>query len=345
MPASTRVSGCIKPAKTKRAIDVSLEQLEKPPRLKPLTGTTESRRRLASAMDNSRALMTSVARDKFALLGIIFLLVIVLSAILAPWVAPMDPNDGDIARRLKPPAWESGDWSNLLGTDQQGRDLLSRIIWGSRSSLIIGLSVVAVAGSFGTLIGLLAGYFGGKVDSLLMRLTDIQTAFPGLLLALLILTMVGPSVPALIIVLSINGWMVYARMMRGQVLTLREMPFIEAARAIGANHRRVMFRHLLPNLASPLLTLGTLEFARIILAESILSFLGLGVQPPDMSWGLIIADASDYFQTNWWFSTFPGLAIALTVLSVNVVASWLRTHADPLQRSRRAGQAKDVGGH
>jgi ABC-type dipeptide/oligopeptide/nickel transport system permease subunit len=322
---------------------LSLEQLEKTSPAKVLTGPGESRRRVASAFDGSRGLMLSVARDKFALIGILFMLVIIISAVFAPWVAPMDPNDGDIARRLKPPAWESGDWSNLLGTDQQGRDLLSRIFWGGRSSLVIALSVVVLAGSFGTLIGLLAGYFGGKVDTLLMRLTDVQTAFPGLLLALLILTMVGPSVTALIIVLSINGWMVYARMMRGQVLSLREMPFIEAAQAIGANHRRVMFRHLLPNLASPLLTLGTLEFARIILAESILSFLGVGVQPPDMSWGLIIADAADYFQTNWWFSTFPGLAIALTVLSVNVVASWLRTQADPLQRSRRS--ANNAQGH
>ena len=308
-------------------------QVESSPNIGP--GVSESRRRLASALDSGRSLMTSVARDKIALAGFIFLLIIILSAIFAPVVAPHDPTDGDIARRLKPPAWESGDWNYILGTDTQGRDLLSRIIWGSRASLIVGVSVVLLAGTFGTMVGMVAGYFGGWADSILMRLTDIQTAFPGLLLALLILTMVGPSLPALVIVLSINGWMVYARMMRGQCLSLREMPFIEAATSIGATHRRILWRHVLPNLASPLLTLSTLELARIILAESILSFLGLGIQPPDVSWGLIISDASDYFHTNWWFATFPGLAIALTVLSVNVVASWLRTNADPTQRSRK----------
>jgi peptide/nickel transport system permease protein len=279
--------------------------------------------------------MTAVARDKIALAGLLFLVLILVAAFFAPWVAPHDPTDGDIARRLKAPAWESGDWSYILGTDQQGRDLFSRIIWGSRASLLVGVTVVILAGTFGTLIGLLAGYFGGITDSILMRLTDTQTAFPGLLLALLILTMVGPSIPALIVVLAINGWMVYARMMRGQVLTIREMPFIEAATALGLTHRRIMLRHVLPNLASPLLTLSTLELARIILAEAILSFLGMGVQPPDVSWGLIMADAQDYFQTAPWFSTFPGLAIALTVLSVNVVASWLRVQADPTQRSKR----------
>ncbi len=167
-----------------------------------------------------------------------------------------------------------------------------------------------------------------------MRLTDVQTAFPGLLLALVILTMIGPSVENIIVVLAINGWMVYARMTRGIMLSLREVPFIEAARTIGCRNGRIIFRHALPNLISPLLTLSMLEMARIILAEASLSFLGLGIQPPDASWGLMIAEGRKYFVTAWWLVTFPGLAIALTVFGINLVASWLRVVSDPYQRYR-----------
>jgi len=275
-------------------------------------------------------------RDRVALLGVLIVLTIVFAAGAAPLIAPHDPTRQNLARRLTPPAWVAGGNSKyLLGTDQLGRDILSRIIYGGRVSLTVGLSVVAIAGSFGILIGLISGYFGGRTDDILMRLTDIQTAFPGLLLALTIITMIGPSVRNIIIVLSINGWMVYARITRGIMLSLREMPFIEAARVIGCRHRRIIFHHALPNLLSPLLTLGTLELARIILAEASLSFLGLGVQPPAASWGLMIADGHQYITRGWWLVTFPGLAIAITVFGINLVASWLRTYADPTQRYRQ----------
>lgn len=285
---------------------------------------------------NLRSLLQDLVRDRVALLGILIALTVALTAIAAPQIAPHDPTKQNIAKRLTPPVWAPGGEARyLLGTDQLGRDVLSRIIYGSRISLAVGLSVVAIAGSFGILIGLISGYFGGRTDDVLMRLTDIQTAFPGLLLALTIITMIGPSVTNIIIVLSINGWMVYARITRGIMLSLREMPFIEAARVIGCNPLRIIFRHALPNLLSPLLTLGTLELARIILAEASLSFLGLGVQPPDASWGLMIAEGHQYITRGWWLVTFPGLAIAITVFGVNLVAGWLRTYSDPTQRYRQ----------
>lgn len=276
-----------------------------------------------------------VVQDRVALIGAVIFAGFVIMAIFAPILAPFDPGAQDILVRLKPPFFMAhsvpGHW---LGTDNLGRDILSRLIHGARVSLFVGLSVVAVAGSVGTVLGLISGYFGGKVDDLIQRITDIQTAFPGLLLALTILTMVGPSVTNIVIVLSINGWMVYCRMVRGQVLSLREQQYVEAAQSVGCKSRSIIFSHILPNLASPLLTLAILEMARVILAEAILSFLGMGVQPPDSSWGLMIAEGHDYLDTAWWLITLPGIAVALAVLSINVLASWLRTAADPAQRFR-----------
>lgn len=253
-------------------------------------------------------------------------------------MAPHDPAEQDLAHRLWPPAWiEKGAMDHLLGTDQLGRDILSRMIFGSRVSLIVGACVVLVAGGVGTTLGLIAGYYGGRIDNLIMRLVDLQTAFPGLLVALAIITMIGPSVRNIIIVLSINGWMVYARMIRGTTLGLRNSLFVDAARSIGCRNNRIIFLHMLPNLASPLITLGTLELARIILAEAVLSFLGMGIQPPASSWGLMINDGHTYITLAWWLVTFPGIAIALTVLSVNLVATWLRAISDPLQRQKQFG--------
>ena len=280
-----------------------------------------------------RKLLGALSRDRVALLGLILVVGVVAMAIFAPLLAPHDPTEVNISQRLLPGIWDSeGSASYLLGTDQLGRDILSRIIYGSRVSLVIGLAVVLAAGTFGILIGLISGFYGGRVDEVLMRITDIQTAFPGLLLALTIITMIGPSVQNLIIVLALNGWMVYARITRGIMLSMRELPYMDAARVIGCRNRRIIFLHALPNLMSPLLTLSTLELARIILAEATLSFLGLGVQPPDASWGLMIADGHDYITRAWWLVTVPGIAIALTVFGVNLVASWLRVYSDPTQR-------------
>ncbi len=287
-------------------------------------------------LQNLRNLLSELCRDRIALLGLLIMVAVISMALFAEWLAPQDPTAVNIMQRLMPPAWDSqGSTTYLLGTDQLGRDILSRIIYGSRVSLLIGLGVVLIAGSFGIFLGLISGFYGGRVDEILMRVTDIQTAFPGLLLAMTIITMIGPSVQNLIIVLSINGWMVYARITRGIMLSLRELPYMDAARVIGCRNRRIIFFHALPNLLSPLLTLSTLELARIILAEATLSFLGLGVQPPDASWGLMIADGHDYISRAWWLVTLPGLAIAITVFGVNLVASWLRVYSDPTQRVRQ----------
>lgn len=280
-------------------------------------------------------LASELRRDSVGLVAVGVVLAFVAVAILAPIIAPHDPNATAIIDRLKPPFWmEKAVPGHVLGTDSLGRDVLSRVIHGARASLTVAVMVVLVAGSIGTLLGVIAGYRGGRVDQLISRVTDVQTAFPGLLLALVILTMLGPSVTNLIISFSVNGWMVYARTARGQVLSLREQQFIEAAISIGCRDRTIVFRHLLPNIASTFLTLATLELARIILAESALSYLGMGVQPPEVSWGLMIADGETYMTTSPWLIIAPGAAVALLVLAVNVVASWLRTVADPVQRSR-----------
>jgi ABC-type dipeptide/oligopeptide/nickel transport system permease subunit len=284
------------------------------------------------------SMLGKLMQDKVALAAAAYLMLLLIAAVFAPYVAPHDPTEQDLAHRLWPPAWtEKGTANHLLGTDQLGRDILSRMIHGSRISLVVGVFVVLVAGGVGTVVGLVSGFYGGRIDNVLMRLVDLQTAFPGLLVALAIITMIGPSVRNIIIVLSINGWMVYARMIRGTALGLRNSLFVDAARSIGARNGRIIFLHMLPNLASPLITLATLELARIILAEAVLSFLGMGIQPPASSWGLMINEGHPYITMAWWLVTFPGAAIALTVLSVNLVATWLRAISDPMQRQKQFG--------
>jgi peptide/nickel transport system permease protein len=201
-------------------------------------------------------------------------------------------------------------------------------------SLLVGTAVVIIAGTFGVIMGLLAGYRGGRTDSFIMRWIDTQVAFPGLLLALIILAVIGPSMITVIIVLALNGWMVYGRMTRGAVLSVRQTAYVEAAEIVGCSGQRVIFRHILPNLTSPLLTLAILEFARIVLAEAALSFLGLGIQPPATSWGLDVATGKDYIFRGWWLVTMPGIAISITVLAINLVASWMRLISDPQEREK-----------
>ena len=274
--------------------------------------------------------------DKPAFFGLAILVLLVLMAIFAPLLAPYDPAAQSLIDRLKPPVWQDGgSWEHLLGTDHLGRDMLSRIIHGSRISLIVGVSVVVLAGGFGVTFGMISGYFGGRIDAVCMRIVDTLIAFPGLLLALVILAVIGPSMTTVIVVLALNGWMVYARMTRGIVLSVRQLPYVDAAEMVGMNFVRVMMRHILPNLVSPLLTLGILEFARIVLAEAALSFLGLGIQPPATSWGLDVANGKDYLYIAWWLVTLPGLAIAITVLAINLVASWARVSSDPQEREKR----------
>jgi peptide/nickel transport system permease protein len=276
-----------------------------------------------------------IRHDKAGLIGLTLVLLLVALAVFAPLLAPHDPAAQNLRARLLPPVWlDKGSWTYLLGTDHLGRDVLSRLVYGSQVSLAVGAGVVLLAGGFGTVMGLLAGYYGGRTDAFIMRWVDTQVAFPGLLLALIILAVVGPSMTSLIVVLSINGWMVYARMVRGSVLSVRQLPYVEAAEMVGCRPRRVIFRHILPNLVSPLLTLAILEFARIVLAEAALSFLGLGVQPPATSWGLDVANGKEYMFRAWWLVTFPGAAIAITVLGINLLASWIRIVSDPQEREK-----------
>ncbi len=287
-----------------------------------------------------RSAMRELWSDKVGLFGLAIVVGLVAVALLAPLIAPHDPTRGALQDRLKPPFWYAeGDASHLLGTDEQGRDILSRIIYGTRVSVLVGASVVLLAGTFGTLLGLVSGYRGGRWDAVIMRVVDTQVAFPGLLLALIILAVINPSAKTVIVVLALNGWMVYARMTRGVVLSVRETAYVDAAEIVGCRPGRVVFRHILPNLASPLSTLAVLEFARIILAEAALSFLGLGIQPPQASWGLMVAQGSNYLFSAWWLVTFPGLTIALTVLGINLLASWLRVAADPREREKRFAQS------
>jgi peptide/nickel transport system permease protein len=287
-------------------------------------------------MNAARGIGLELWSDPVSFVGFLILLILVLTAVFAPLLAPYDPGTQSLLARLRPPFWMTrGTFAHLLGTDYLGRDVLSRLIYGSRASLGIGTAVVVLAGSFGVLMGLISGYFGGRTDNVIMRAVDTQIAFPGLLLALIMLATIGPTMATVIVVLAINGWMVYARMTRGIVMSLKQMPFVEAAEIIGCRPSRVLFRHLLPNLTSPLLTLMMLEFARIVLAEASLSFLGLGVQPPATSWGLDVANGKAYIFNAWWLVAFPGFAIALTVLAINLLANWARVTTDPQEREKR----------
>jgi len=283
-----------------------------------------------------QGLAKEVWRDKSGFTGVVLIFTLLVMAFAAPLLAPHDPSAQDIRARLTPPAWnEKGSLNHILGTDHLGRDVLSRVIYGSRVSLLVGVAVVFLAGTFGVLMGLFAGYLGGRVDNFVMRWIDTQVAFPGLLLALIILAVIGPSMITVIAVLSLNGWMVYGRMTRGAVLSVRQTEYVEAAEIVGCDSWRVIYKHILPNLTSPLLTLAILEFARIVLAEAALSFLGLGIQPPATSWGLDVANGKDYIFRAWWLVTMPGIAISITVLAVNLLASWLRLISDPQEREKQ----------
>lgn len=300
------------------------------------TAPSQSAKRGPSLVAKLDELGRELWQDKLGTLGFAVIVALVLMAIFAPLLAPYDPAAQSVVLRLKPPAWlPKGGWEHVLGTDHLGRDVLSRVIYGARASLFVGVIVVLAAGTFGVVIGLWAGFKGGRTDAILMRIVDVQVAFPGLLLILLVISVIGPSMTTMIVVLVITNWMVYARVVRGIVLSVRQMPYVEAAEMIGCRSSRVVFRHILPNLISPLLTLGILEFTNIVLAEAALSFLGLGVQPPATSWGLDVANGRDYIFIAWWLITFPGLSIAMTVLAVNLFASWVRVTTDPQEREKR----------
>ncbi len=272
-------------------------------------------------------------RSRRAVLGSVFLLAIGLAAVFAGVISPADPEAVDVSSRLQPPRSGGPHFGMFwLGGDQLGRDILSRIIYGARISLTVGLTAVLLSGSLGMLLGLLAGYYGGRTDEVIMRLADIQLAIPTILLAIALVGVLGPSLRNLILVLGITGWVIYARTIRGVVLSLREQQFIEAARALGSGDRRTLFRYILPNVWTPAIVVASQQVGFMIILESALSFLGLGVQPPTPTWGGMIADGRGYLATAWHVTTFPGLVLMATVLAVNFFGDGLRDVLDPRLR-------------
>ncbi|MEB5478500.1 oligopeptide ABC transporter permease [Niallia circulans] len=275
-------------------------------------------------------------RSKTGTVGLAIVAAVIVMAVFAGLLAPYDPNQMNPANMLQPPAWvEGGTTAHFLGTDNLGRDILSRVVYGSQISLLVGIAAVAVAGLIGVTIGIVSGFYGGWVDSFFMRLVDSFLSIPNILFALVILSVFGPSVWTLIVVLGVTNWVNYARLVRGEVLSLKEREFVKAARSIGVKNGMVMFRHLLPNVLPAFIVISTLSVATTIILEASLSFLGLGIQPPDLSWGGILSDGRDYLATSWWLATFPGLAITITVLGIIFLGDWLRDVLDPRSQSRR----------
>lgn len=262
--------------------------------------------------------------------GSIMVGLVLLVALFAPLLAPHDPTQHHRQQRFLPPIWQAdSDPQFILGTDQLGRDVLSRVIYGSRISVIVGLSAAVIGGMIGMIAGLIAGFYGGHVDAFISRLLDTFLAVPFIILVLAVIGILGPGLLTIILVLGITGWASYARVSRGQALSVRERDFVSAARAIGVPRWKIALRHVLPNMLAPIIVLATLDVATTILAESSLSYLGLGVQPPTVTWGLMIADGREYLSTAWWLAVFPGIAISFTVLGVIFLGNWLRDVLDP----------------
>jgi peptide/nickel transport system permease protein len=284
----------------------------------------------AAAAERGSPLLRRLSRLRWGVAAAIVLLAIVLSAMLAPWISPHDPLAVDIRHRLAPPAWMAGGTpDHLLGTDQVGRDLLSRVIYGGRISLIVGVSAVILSASIGILAGLAAGYFGGSLDWTIMTVVNIVLTFPFVLLALAVIAVLGPSVPNMIVVLGVAGWPIYARVIRAETQALREREFVTAGRALGMSHARLIFRQILPNLVSAGVVIATLQVAQVIVLESFLSFLGLGVQPPIPAWGNMLGEGRVYMLNSWWIAAFPGAAIFVTTLVINLLGNALRDWLDP----------------
>jgi len=295
------------------------------------TRQTEARRvPLQRRPSRLQSALSLLRRNHLALLGLAIVFATAIAAVFAPLLSPADPVTNHLLDRLTPPMWISGGIPRYpLGTDTLGRDVLSRLLYGSRVSLIVGGAAVAISGLLGVFLGLLSGYYAGRLDDVLMRLGDIQLAFPILVLAIAVLAVLGASLWNVIVVLGISGWITYARIVRGETLSLAQREFVEAARAVGAPDRLILWRHILPNVLPPITVVATFSVARVIIAEASLSFLGLGMPPPTPSWGAMLDEGRNYITTGWWLALFPGLAILLLVLGINLVGDWLRDVLDP----------------
>jgi peptide/nickel transport system permease protein len=269
-------------------------------------------------------------RDRLAIVGAAAVAAIIGGAVLAPVLAPADPIRNRLGDRLTPPAWASGGSpAHLLGTDTLGRDVASRLLYGARVSLVVGFAAVLLSGIAGVALGLVAGYYRGRLDDVLMRLGDVQLAFPVLVLAIAVLAALGASLVNMILVLGLTGWVNFARIARAETLSLRHREFVDAARALGAGDASIMARHIAPNVLPPLVVVATFSVARTVIAEASLSFLGLGIPPPAPSWGAMLDEGRNYLTTGWWLALFPGLAILLLVVGINLVGDWLRDLLDP----------------
>jgi peptide/nickel transport system permease protein len=271
-----------------------------------------------------------LARNSKFRFGLILLLLVVGSAIAAPVLSPHSPRSQNIRNTLAPPVWNSeGTWEHPLGTDQLGRDILARVLHGGRISLLVALFATVAASAFGIALGLAAGYAGRTTDAVIMRLVDVQLAFPAILLALAVIVMLGPSFRNLIIVLAIGSWVFFGRIIRADVLTIKNREFITAGRAIGATHGRLVMYYIMPNLVGVITVVATLTIARVVISEASLSFLGLGIQPPTPTWGLMLAEGRGYLSVAWWITTIPGIALMATVIAVNLLGDALRDVLDP----------------
>lgn len=277
-----------------------------------------------------RVALRRLLRLRWGLAAAVVMLFIVATAIFAPWISPHDPLQVNIRHRLAQPAWmTAGSMQHPLGTDQVGRDLLSRMIYGGRVSLVVGVASVLLASTIGVLLGLGAGYFGGRIDWAIMTIVNIVLTFPFVLLALAVIAVLGPSLTNMIIVLGVAGWPIYARVIRAETLALRDREFVVASRALGMGHARIIFRQIFPNLLSAIVVIATLQVAQVIILESFLSFLGLGIKPPTPAWGNMLGEGRLYMLNSWWIATFPGLAIFVATLAINLMGNALRDWLDP----------------
>lgn len=265
----------------------------------------------------------------------VIILALLICAVFSPWIAPHDPTAQSLRSALTPPVWQhGGSWSYILGTDALGRDVLSRIIYGSRISVIVGFAAVFVAAFIGTLLGMIAGYFGGWFDAVIMRFTDVMLSLPYILIAIAVIGAIGPGLLNIILVMGVTQWVGYTRIVRFESMRLSNAEFVDMAVISGSGRFRNLFVHILPNVLNSAVVLATLDVGKMIIFEAALSFLGLGVQPPTVTWGGLLADGRNFLSMGWWIATFPGVAIVLTVLAGNLIGDWLRDELDPRHQLR-----------